>query len=98
MHLMASQSCQTDLTVLYVAVSFVTSLFKGTTNVIFIFSQFQEQYIARKGVLLLCFDLEKTFDRVPRAGVKWGMRKLAIGKCLVRVVVAMYEVRQTKGR
>ena len=51
---------------------------KGITDAIFIMRQVQEKHQAKKKKLYYAFvDLEKAFDRVPREGVRWALRKLA---------------------
>ena len=35
-------------------------------------------------------DLEKEFDRVPRAVVRWALRKLGVDEWFIRTVMALY--------
>ena len=58
----------------------------GTTDAIFIMSQLQEKYLAKRRNLYLAFvDLEKAFDRVPRKVIWWAMRVAKIPEWMVRV-------------
>ena len=64
---------------------------RGTTDAIFIVRQLQEKFLAKDKTLYLAFvDLEKAFDRVPRAVLWWAMRKLGVPEILVKTVQAMY--------
>jgi hypothetical protein len=65
---------------------------KGTTDAIFVVRQLQENYLAKKKGLWMAFvDLEKAFDRVPRAVVWWALRKLGVDEWIVSVIKSMYE-------
>ena len=65
---------------------------KSTTDAIFIVLQLQEKYLARNKELWMAFvDLEKAFDRVPRAVVWWALRCLGVDEWIVSVIKAMYE-------
>ena len=49
---------------------------KGTTDVIFILRQLQENYLENDKVLYLVFlDLEKAFHRVPRVLIESSLRR-----------------------
>ena len=48
--------------------------------------QLQEKYGANEIV-----DLEKAYDRVPRAVTSWALRKLGVEEWMVRAVMSMYE-------
>ena len=64
---------------------------RGTTDAIFTVRQLQEKYRAVKKPLYFCFvDLEKAFDRVPRAVLWWALRKLGVEEWAVRTVQGMY--------
>lgn len=47
---------------------------RGTTDTIYIIRQLQEEFLWGKKLLyFMFFDLEKSFDRVPREVVCWGL-------------------------
>ena len=65
---------------------------RSTTDAIFIVRQVQEKYLAKGKALYHAFvDLEKAFDRVPRAVVRWALRKAKVEEWLVQAVMAMYK-------
>jgi hypothetical protein len=65
---------------------------RGTTDAIFIVRQVQERLLEKKKGLWMAFvDLEKAFDRVPRAVLWWAMRVMKVDEWLVKVVQSMYE-------
>lgn len=69
----------------------------GTTTAIFIVRQLQDMYLGMKRELYFVFvDLEKMFDRVPRAVLQLVMRKMRVG--WVRVVMLMYKSASTQVR
>ena len=69
---------------------------KGTIDAIFMVRQLQERYRGKGKKLYYAFvDLEKAYDRVPRAVTKWAMRKLGVAEWLVKTVMAMYEQAST---
>ena len=46
-----------------------------TTDAIFVVRQVQERFMDKKRLLFFSFvDLEKAFDRVPRAVLEWSLR------------------------
>ena len=48
---------------------------KGTTDAIFVVRQVQERFMDKKRPLFFAFvDLEKAFDRIPRAVLEWSLR------------------------
>src|SRR5271163_1549548 len=52
----------------------------------------QEKIIEKKKDLWMAFvDLEKAFDRVPRAVLWWALRKLGVEEWLINNTKAMYE-------
>ena len=64
---------------------------RGTTDAIFIACQMQEKFIALKKPLYFAFvDLEKAFDRVPRAVLWWALRSLGVEEWAVRAIQCMY--------
>ena len=49
---------------------------KGTTDAIFLVRQVQERFMSKKKPLYFAFvDLEKAFDRVPRAVLEWSLQR-----------------------
>src|SRR5271169_6523850 len=65
---------------------------RGTVDAIFVIRQVQEKFIEKKKDLWMAFvDLEKAFDRVPRAVLWWALRKLGVEEWLINVIKAMYE-------
>jgi hypothetical protein len=65
---------------------------RGTVDAIFVVRQVQEKFIEKKKDLWMAFvDLEKAFDRVPRAVLWWALQKLGVEEWLVNVIKAMYE-------
>ena len=70
---------------------------KCGTDAIFILRQLQEKFLNKKKNVYFAFvDLEKAFDRVPRAVLWWAMRKLGVEEWLIRVVMSMYDNAQSK--
>ena len=64
---------------------------KGSTDVIFMARQMQENFRVKGKKLCFGFvDLEKAFDRVPREVISWAMRKLGVEEWLVSVVMSVY--------
>ena len=62
-----------------------------TTNVIFILTQLQEKYEAkRKNLYFVFVDLEKAFDRMSRDVVWWASRKQGVEERLVKIIQLMY--------
>ena len=58
---------------------------KGTT--IFVVRQIQERFMDKKRPLFFAFvDLEKAFDRVPRAVLEWSLRELIVDDWLIKVM------------
>ena len=52
----------------------------------------QKEYHAKgKKLCMFLVDLEKSFDRVPRKVLEWGMRKKGMSDVLVRSVMNLYE-------
>ena len=61
---------------------------KGTTDAIFLVRQVQERFLAKKRPLFFAFvDLEKAFDRVPRAVLEWSLRELIVDDWLIKVII-----------
>ena len=72
---------------------------RGTTDAIFIARQLQEKYRAAGKPLYFAFvDLEKAFDRVPRAVLWWALRSLGVEEWAVRVIQGMYANARSKVR
>jgi len=70
---------------------------KGTTDAIFMARSMQEGYCDKCKKLFMCFvDLEKAFDRVPRAVTQWALRKHKVPEALVKAVMKMYEGANTR--
>ena len=64
---------------------------RDTTDVIFIFRQLQEKYLAKHRKLYMAFvDLEKVFDRAPREVLWRALRVIGVAKRLVKVMQAIY--------
>ena len=64
---------------------------RSTTDAIFILRQLQERFLSKRKNLYFAFvDLEKAFDRVPRAVLWWALRKLSVDEWVVRIVQSMY--------
>ena len=52
---------------------------RGTTDALFIVRQIQEAYIRKNQSLYFAFvELEKAFDRGPRKGLWWALRKVGV--------------------
>jgi len=69
---------------------------KGTTDVIFMARQMQENFrVKGKKVYFGFVDLEKAFDRVPREVISWAMGKLGVEEWLVSAVMSMYSGAKT---
>ena len=69
---------------------------RSTIDAIFCVRQCQEKFLAKGKKLWHVFvDLEKAFDRVPRAVVEWALRKQGVTEELVKAVMAMYEEART---
>ena len=59
---------------------------KWNTDAIFVVRQVQERFMDKKIPLFFTFvDLEKAFDRVPRAVVEWSLRELIVDDWLIKV-------------
>ena len=70
---------------------------KDTIDAVFIFMRIQEEYLAKRKKLYICFvDLEKAFDRVPRNVVEWAIRKIRIAEALISAVMILYIGAKTK--
>lgn len=64
---------------------------KSTTDAIFIIRQLQERYGEKKKKLYHVFvDLEKAFDKVPRAAICWALRRQRVPESLIRLVMSLY--------
>src|SRR3989441_1551849 len=65
---------------------------KGTTDAIFIVRQVQEKFLGKQTELWIAFvDLEKVFDRVPRAVLWWALRRVGVEEWLRKVIKSMCE-------
>ena len=63
---------------------------KGTTDAIFVVRQVQERFMDKKRLLFFAFvDLEKAFERVPRAVLEWSLRELIVDDWLIKVIMSM---------
>ena len=66
---------------------------KGTTDALFVVCQVQERFMDKKRPLFFAFvDLEKAFDRVPRAVMEWSLRELIVDDWLIKVIMSMYKI------
>ena len=64
---------------------------RGTTDVIFLVRQLQENYLtANKSFYMAFLDLEKAFDHVPQKAIWWVLRELGVKEWIVRLVQGMY--------
>jgi len=63
---------------------------KGTTDVIFMARQMQENFRVKGKNYLGFVDFEKAFDRVLREVISWAMRNLGVEEWLVSAVMSMY--------
>ena len=65
---------------------------KGTTDAIAVVRQVQERFMNKKRPLFFAFvNLEKVFDRVPRAVLEWSLRELIVDDWLIKVIMSMYK-------
>ena len=65
---------------------------KGTTDAIFVVLQVQERFMDKKRPLFFAFvDIEKAFDRVPRAVLEWSLRELIVDCWLIKAIMSMYK-------
>ena len=72
---------------------------RGTTDAIFTVRQLQEKFRAVKIPLYFAFvDLEKAFDRIPRAVLWWALRSLGVEEWAVRVIQGMYSNARSRVR
>ena len=63
----------------------------GTSDVIFILRQLQENYLLKHRKLYMTFvDLEKAFNRVPRKVLLWALCVVGVAEWLVKAVQAIY--------
>ena len=70
---------------------------KDTIDAVFIFRMMQEEYLTEQDKLYMRFvDLEKTFDKFPRNGAEWAMRKKELPEALVGAVIILYNGTATK--
>ena len=64
---------------------------KSTTDAIFIMRQLQEKFYEKRKKLYHVFvDLEKAFDRIPRAAIRWALRRQLVPERLVSVIMSLY--------
>ena len=65
---------------------------KSTTDAIFALRQLQEKYSHKKKRLYHIFvDLEKAFDKVPRAAIQWALRRQLVPERLINQVMSLYD-------
>ena len=65
---------------------------KSTTDAIFTLRQLQEKYSRKKKRLYHIFvDLEKAFDKVPRAAIQWALRRQLVPERLINQVMSLYK-------
>ena len=64
---------------------------KSTTEAVFVMRQLQEKYREKKKRLYHTFvDLENSFDRIPRAVIRWALRRQRVPDRLIMQVMALY--------
>ena len=70
---------------------------RGTTGEIFAVRQLMEKHRGKqKGLHMVCIDLEKAYDRVPRQEVWRCMRETGVPEKYVMIVHDMYEGARTR--
>ena len=63
----------------------------GTTDGIFILRQIQQKYSEKKKEICHIFvDLEKAFDRVTRAAIRWVLKRQLVPERLVELMMELY--------
>ena len=63
---------------------------KVTIDALFLVRQLQEEHRAKDKRMYMCFaDLEKGFDKVPRRGMEWAMRKKGLPEILVKAMMSL---------
>ena len=72
---------------------------KSTTEAIFVMRQLQEKYRKKRKRLYHIFvDLEKAFDRIPRAAIRWALRRQRVPERLITQVMALYSGARSRVR
>ena len=70
---------------------------KSTTDAIFCLRYNQSLYRAKnKRLFHLFVDLEKAFDRIPRAAIMWALSRQGIPELLVKLIMQLYEGSTTR--
>ena len=70
---------------------------RGTIDAFFIVRRKQQEYRKKDKKLYMYFmDFEKAFDRVPRRGMQWALRKKGLPKIWVKVMMSLYVGSKTK--
>ena len=69
---------------------------KGTVDAIFFVRRMLEEHQKKAKKLYMCFvDMEKAFDKEPRKGMEWAMRKKGLSEVMVRAVMSLYDGAKT---
>ena len=70
----------------------------GTTDAIFIVRRFKKHTLKRNKIYSCFYWPREAFDRVPRKGLWWGLRKVDIPEWIIYVIQIMYKNARSKIR